>query len=312
MVEFSAIFSQGVDGSTQAVGIGEADLFHGSFFGFGDPSNPDELAVMYATQGTANWISSSSWNGYTGDPDTSCSDRLDITKLNTYRIQGSGFGSGTYTWEIECPSTGEWVVAHKLRYGNTATVPVSDLDPHPLVARVHNHSNDSNISVKLARIEGYHLGREKEPIYLVRNTTGVVNQVVGTTEEILYQIKVSTSFQGLTNYVPVVGIRINRTSVGTKAVVIRTYANSTVAGECFSQLSAPTSVVETDFCTSNATSFTKGSLLGVNTMAANDGVSDDILFQDIRVNPGTKITFTAEAGGSTSDVSHMLVWGELF
>lgn len=101
------------------------------------------------TGGVDTFVALSSFNGdpfnasflsrfYSGDQLVA----LDPTKLNVYRIRYGWLGASVATLEVQTPN-GLWVVAHRIRFPNTATVPITQTGTLPVRMEVVKSLSDT-------------------------------------------------------------------------------------------------------------------------------------------------------------------------
>jgi hypothetical protein len=152
---FTAIFTNGVNGSSQFAGIGsETD---GLFVGYKD----ETFGILHRQNGIDNFITKSNFNvnllaGSKG-PANPISITLDPTKGNIYRIQYQGLGFGAIIFSVEDPISGGFETFHIIGYANKYTLPAIYNPTLPIRWEVTNTTNNPiNLSTSSASayIEG--------------------------------------------------------------------------------------------------------------------------------------------------------------
>lgn len=301
LVRCTAVFTIGVTGSNQIIGIGDDD--DGFFFGYNGPS----FGVMRRQNGTDNWTPQSSWNGEKFDGSGESGINLDQTKGNVYYINYQWLGYGYITFGIENPNTGNLIVVHSIKYANTSTNPNIFNPTLPLMAEVKNTSNNSNIKLETPGAMGFVEGIQTNAI-TTRNSISA-NKSGITTKEPILTIKNKANYQSKTNRVRIKLDFLSVSTDGNKTAVIKVLINSTLGGTpIWQDINNNTSVIEYD---TNATSVTGGRELMVFELGKVD--SDYFLLDsmDLYIGPNNTFTITGESSKAT-EVYVSISWKELF
>ncbi|MGV8980198.1 hypothetical protein [Clostridium sp.] len=177
LVKFDAIFTTGVSGSTQIIGIG--DESNGFFFGY----NGVSFGILHRKDGAELWIPSANWNqapniimegGVVFDP----------TKGNNYSIAYQNSAFGNVQFALEHPTDGSQIVVHQISYLNTYTEPKIYNPNLPLMAKVSNNTNNTNIMLQTTTAAAFIEGASRSVLSaqinsalgnLYSTTTGIIN-----------------------------------------------------------------------------------------------------------------------------------------
>jgi len=157
-VRFTAIFTEGVAGSTQLIGVGDAN--DGLFFGY----NGADFGVLRRAAGVDSWTARTAWNKRGSSGESEWIDNVDPTKLNVYQITFQWLGGGALRYYVENPGTGEFEGVHTIRYANKYTDTSMDNPTLPIMAHVANDAtNDTNIVLKTPSAGGGCEGKVENP-----------------------------------------------------------------------------------------------------------------------------------------------------
>jgi len=266
------------------------------------------------TEATDTWVASSSFNGDKLDGTGSSGFTIDPTNGNVYEIQFQWLGFGQVLFCVENPETGRLIVAHRIKYANTATVPTVTNPTLPLHAKVQNTSNTSNIQLYTASMGGFTQGIDNP--YGVR--TGVVaeNASVGTSEEPIVSVYNKLVYNGKENRSTIRLDNIIISTVqnsGNKPVKIRFRINADISGgtaepSMVEAVSATQSMILYDV-TSDAVS---GGFI-VSGAGLVDGSAEviDVKPYDFYIEPGESFHVTGETSSSSHDVAVAMSWKEI-
>lgn len=236
---------------------------------------------------------------------------LDQTKGNVYQIRYQWLGFGMIGYYVENPTTGGFILVHKIKYGNANTIPSIDNPTIPMCIAVVNTSNTSDVTIKsasmLGGIEGKNL--EESGIFnaLTLETTGI-----GITETPVISIHNHNTYQGKINRVAirldVVGVSFDA-SAANKPAVLRVTIDAELTGASFSPIDSNTSVVHSD---TSATTITGGRVLFSQSLAEGSAPVFDFSGRNIIIHPNETVTISLEASNNTIDPIVSLGWKELF
>jgi len=122
-VAFTAIFTAGIANSYQRIGLYDTNNgffigYEGTSFGVTKRSGAVDTTTAKASF-SEDTLSGQSTSKYTrnGVPEA-----IDLTKDNLFRIRFGWLGAAPIYFEVFSPD-GEWIVFHKIKHPNTATVP---------------------------------------------------------------------------------------------------------------------------------------------------------------------------------------------
>lgn len=287
---FTAIFSAGVAGNTQIIGIG--DSVNGFFFGY----NGTSFGILHRNNSGDSWIAKSSWNSDPMDGTGPTKVVLDPTKGNVYKIQFQWLGFGAINFFIENPNTGAFYLVHQIQYPN-ANTSVSLTNPSlPMYAQVDNDTNNTDIVLKTpswcVQLEGVSI------LSSTRNAQS--NRKTGiTTETSVITIRNKTTFAGVTNKSTVLPDFISLNVAGNNDCRFTVYYNGTIGGSpSYNDISTNTSVVDFDI----AGTTVSGRELFYVMVNSGSQETVDISNLNIFLEPGDTLTISAQssAGGGAA------------
>lgn len=235
---------------------------------------------------------------------------LTFTNGNVFEIRYQWLGFGAIEFYIEQPSTGKFILVHRIEYANANTDPSLDNPTLPLCMAVVNTSNTSNIVLQAASMMGAIEGKDLEE--------GIVNNITaedtgtGTNETPIFSIHNHTVYQSKINRVRVELTTFTASidsNTANKPSTIRVRLNPTLTGASFSAVDASTSVVRID---TSATAVSGGTLLF--SQIITEGAAPVIDFTKIvdKLNPRDTITVSLESSSGNVDSVISMNWLELF
>lgn len=303
-IRFTALFTSPVTGTYQQVGLGQDD---------------DGFGWMYNTDQTFNIIHRNSASGGTVDTlyeqstwDDPCDGTqtmpvIDWTKGNVFRIQYQWLGFGQIKFFIENPSTGEFVLVHKIDYSGANTVPSLSIPSLPISIKVNNGATTSNVSIKVgsmgAFIEGYSKLRG-----LTFSATNSLTGVTSTKANVL-TIRNKSTFHSYTNHNEVFPRVVNIGTIGgTKPVTILLILNTTLGGvPSYVDVNANESMVDYDI---SGTTITGGYVLTSFVLGKEDRISIDLNDIDVVLQPSDILTIAGSTPAGSVDIFANITWIE--
>lgn len=299
---FTAVFTAGVAGSKQIIGIGDSAHQDGFFFGY-DGAN---FGILRRSGGVENWTYRSNWNG----PSAMVND-LDPTKGNVYLIRYQWLGFGSITFQVRPPAAETFETVHTIKYPNQAVV-VSTRNPtFPILAHVENTTNNTDIVLKtpsaIGGIEGEVEPPAINPFDLPRTVTATKATI--TTEAAVVSLRNQATYQSVTNRVQVRVAVVTVAAEGTKVVILRARVGATLGGvPSFDNYDANTSPMAVD---TSATTATGGTVRWIEVIQKTESRTFSLNELNIQLAPGETVTFTAESANSTV-VDYVVFWEDLF
>jgi hypothetical protein len=306
LTRFSALFTDNAPNdanSIQGIGIGdESDGYGFLFVG-------DDFAIGYRTDGVQVNTLQSTWNidvmDGTGSASNPSGMLLDPTKGNVYQISyGSGFGNVNFS--IESEETGDMVLVHVLKYGNSNTVPSIYNAVLPLRAEVTNGGDTQNYTMKVASMSGFIEGENK--------STGTINayensKSIGGTETSIFSLQNKSTFQSKTNKINAILKSLSVVNDTNGVGTFRIWEDATLGGSpSYTDISTNTSVMAVDVA---GTTRTGGKLLWAGAVGKDNGQTIDLTDLNITLRPNKTYTLTSQGGG-TATMAGSLVWVEDF
>ena len=299
VARFTAKFTTGVAGSEQKIGIGCG--VDGLFFGF----NGASFGILHRNDSVDEWIAQTSWNVDPADG-TKTLEVLDPTKGNVFQITYQWLGFGVLSFAIEDPTTGKFVVVHRVIYGNRNIVPSMTNPSFPIMMEVENTTNNTSIAIESASWGGFIVGRDK--LIGLHFSTGNTKLAVTTTLTNILTIRNLASFQGKVNQVPGWMHIMNVASDGNKPVEFSLIHQATLGGSpSYADVDTAHSVMEVDIA---GTTITGGHLIYSGFLGKSEGVDIDLDSFLAYLAPGETFTLAARATQTTSDISASLNWLE--
>ena len=304
-VLFTAIFTPGVAGTYQYIGVGSPDS--GLFFGY----NGTEFGIMRRQNSTTDiWTAQSDWSIDPMDGTGAYSQTLDTTKGNVYRICFQWLGFGMITFFIEHSELGSFVPVHRIAYSNKNTLTHMVNPSFPMLLHVSNPSSTSSVSLKTASFSAMLEGGQWQAggLNFGFDNTKTISSLDMTN---ICTLRNKTTFASVNNYVPLI---INTTSISTdglRSVIVSIYKNATISGTAsWADVSTSESVMEVDV---SMTTITTGVPIMTFTLAKTDSKVFSLQSMDITVNPGDTFTLAAKLSASgSSDVTVSTSWIEYF
>lgn len=301
LVRFTAIFTTGVVGSSQIIGIGDDQ--DGFFVGCDD----DTFGILRRQNGVDTWTYQTNWNGDKAD-NSGTLPIIDFTKGNVFQIRYQWLGYGAIKFYIENPSNGKLILVHTIPYANAYTIASIYNPTLPLFVKAENTTNDTNIKIETSSLAGFVEGKLETKSSSLVKAKGNLKAAI-TTETNLITIRNKGTYQSKTNRVRVKPIFISLANEGTKTVKYRYLLNATIGGSpSFNSIDVNNSVIEYDIAGTTITD--EGSELFTVDLAKSDSDRITLPF-DIPLNPGDSLTITAESSSST-DAEASVTWEELF
>lgn len=294
-IRFTSVFTEGVAGSTQRIGIGEDS--DGFFVGY----NGTEFGVLHIQNSVEEWIPQADFNG--PFKESTFSTIFDSTKGNIYQIEYQWLGYGFIQFSIFNPLTTAWEIMHRVCYPNRNIVPSVYNPSFPINAKVENTTNNTNIILSTPSLAAFVQGKSTNS-YIYE---GVDNAKTITTEVNVLTIKNNTTHQSITNRSIVFPQEISVLSDGTKPAVFRVYLNTTLGGTpSYTDIDADVSTVSYDTA---GTTVTGGTQI-LSIFAAKESGVNLTLPEDLKLRPGDILTISAQSSASNDTVVG-IAWKEL-
>lgn len=297
---FTAVFTTGVAGSEQILGIGNDT--DGFFIGY----NGASFGLMTRNNTSDTWVAQSAFNLDTLDGSGPSGVTIDPTKGNVYRITFQWLGYGAITYFIEHPVSGSFIPVHRVEYANANTAPSLSNPSLPMMGKVTNTTNDTAITIKTASLSAYSDAKE----------TGAGSVVFGqsstksvTTENSVITLQNKATYQSVANQVRVRPTFLSLSSDGNKNVTVNLYINTTLGGvPSYTDVSANTSVCSYDVA---GTTISGGRKVGSFALGKIENETIPLKDFGIVINPGDLFTVAATSA-QTNEVTASLIWSELF
>jgi len=304
MARFTAIFTSGVTGSLQKIGIGnEVDGFTFAYSG-------ETFGVIRTDSGTEYFTPQSAWTIDVCDGSGSVMNPsnilLDQTKGNVYQIQFQWLGFGSIKYFIEKPSSGDFTLVHVDEYSNNHTRPSVHNPTLPLHLHAENTTNNTDITLQCSSMGAFVEGEEAflGPTNAFENTKGV------NTETSIFSLSGKTSYGGQVNLVEAIVQMLSVGNETNKNAIFRIWEDCTLGGSpSYQDINTNNSIVQVD---TSGTTVSGGKLVYAVVVGKDSGEGFNLKELDIRLRPGHTLTFTCSTVGGTDDKNIAVVWIEDF
>ena len=305
MGRMTGLFTSGVTGNNQYVGLGTSSL-NGYFFGYSGTT----FGIHHRSSGsTVNFYPQSAWTEDVMDGSRSVDNpsgmNLDPTKGNVYQIKFQYLGYGNIFFYIEEKTSGEMFNVHQIQYPNTNTIPSLRNPSVNLIWASENTTNNTAVAVKGASgalfVEGQI--RELGPKNAIDN-----NKAAITTLTNIFSLKNATTYNGLTNRAQV---KLRTVSVaydgGNGIGVLQIHKNATLGGvPAYTTINGTTadngntitngqSIASYDVAGTTVTPNTNSFVTFNVSLSRNTNIIIDVSDLDIYANPGDVLTFACKA-----------------
>lgn len=293
---FTALFESNPEGCIQR--IGPHTSTDGYYIGYGTDG---VFEVGKINGGVVTAIKQTNFNG-----DNRFTD-IDLTKLNVFSIHYGWLGTAPIIFSVMLQD-GQWITFHTEKIAGTETVPHSSNPQLPICVSLTKTSGATDVILR----SGSWCGGVNGNAVGVADRFFSADQPKGSvsTEAIVMNLRIKSTFQSKTNRVIVELIKRNYTSDGTKNVIFRIYRNLTITGSpVWADIDSTNSVVEIDVA--GTATFAVANQEDIIEIGKVDRDTEKIKGEGFEFYPGDIITVTAESS-SNSDVDVSLRWREEF
>ncbi len=299
---FTVVFTEGVSGSQQLIGIGDSK--DGLFFGY----NGSDFSILRRQDGSDYWIPQTAWNGDKLDGTGLSEMTLDTTKGNIYGINFQWLGFGLIKFLVSNPDTGDMITVHEIKYANTSQKPHIFNPNLPLTALVQNTTNITNITLQTP-CGIVHLEGDFDLATTTQNAISNSTVIPVSTETNILTIRSKPAINANNNRVPVQLIFISSFVEVNATARFRFVRNGTLSTPSYTDINATNSVIQYD-TTGTYTSGT-GSFILDYQVRRNDSRSLIVDSMQIFIEPGETLTVTATSS-QTGEVGASLNWHEFY
>ncbi len=307
--EFTAIYGTGIVNNNQLVGIGNAQ--DGFFFGY----NGLAFGILQRSSSSGSlvdtWTAQTAWNVDKMDGTGTSGITLNPQTGNIYKIQFQWLGFGVINFFITNPNDGTLILVHRILWPNAHTTSSTLNGSMQLYAQNINTSISTGTTLKICSMAAFVEG-VLSPIENVRNafvtTTGRAAPAASITNILAIQNK--TTFNGVTNQVPIFLNAISLVATATANARIDLYLNPTLSGALtFTDINASTSVVAQS---TTSVTVTSGKLLISFYVDATSSVIFDLESYNIFLNPGDVLVIAGQGIGGSASTFASVTWNERF
>lgn len=307
---FTAIFSTGIAGIEQRVGLFDDD--DGIFIGY----NGVDFSATRRKLGEADEvIKQSDFNGDTLDGDGDSGYTLDPTMINIFRITYGYLGTAEIKYQIQMTIEGvtQWVTFHTIDRRNKFASTSISIPYLPLSMEVENGVTTENVTIQTGSVyAGVFDGSpdDRAARFFSANANGVSITGVGQRLAIFHN---KPTFQGLVNHIEAVLVYFTAGVESNKPVTINIYKlpDQTTATGAWVDVDTNNSTFEYSF---DATiDLTDAELMVSFALGKTESVQALIgdLFINLLTDEYAGVTIDNAIGG-TSDVNTTFRWKEMF
>lgn len=298
-IQFTAIYTQGVQGNTQLCGVGTNT--NGLFFGY----SGTDFGVMKVRESVKGWVPQSEWNVDKCDGTGASGFIIDPTKGNVYRINFQWLGFGALTFSVEDSATGAFMPVHRIKYANMHTETSIGNPSMPIRFEIANTTNDDDIHLCMTSCCAFVEGKVVRlgPRYAVDNEKNISSSNYVN----ILSVKNSDTFHGRDNFIPAYIKFLNTSCVGSSNVTVSlirgaTLDNSNSWYSLESNISTMQVNCEAQIISGGVCKFTYA-------MSAADSKVIDLDKYMLYIDPGETFTIAAKSS-DVSSVAASLAWVE--
>lgn len=283
-----------------------------SISGAGTAGTFATLQAGVANDSATGFVAQSVWNVDTmdGDADEENPSGIDLdpTKLNVYEITYGYLGASDIVFAVKSPTTGRFVIVHRVEYPNGAIVP-SQRNPALRLGWVAaSLGSTTALTVKGGSAAGFTEGEHRD----VRDplATAVSSFTAAATEYVALALRSCSVFANVVQLREVFPLLlVCGTETSNRVVTIRAYINPTMTGAVdWSYVDSANSVMER--ATPTTLTPTGGRFIGSTIVATGAPTTLRLDNMDLRMEPGDTLVITAQTASSTAVCSASINWQE--
>ena len=256
------------------------------------------FGVLRKSNFVDDWTPVERWNGAWGRTPP------DITKGRPYQIAWQWLGYGQITYSIEDAKTGEFVVAHAIRYAGTATETSISNPTLPVHAHLLNSGADAG---SVLRVPSMAMIRQGEEPNLGVRRSFQASRSVSTTEKQVLAIRNNATINGKVNRSMVRLDSISLYANGAPDIIWRIRLTPTQSGSGYAHVSTYSLAY---FDTDGGTVPGSGYEWFSGVQAGNTSSTIDLTGMDMKLAPGDIISVTGQSGSATPDLRVAITWRE--
>ena len=300
-VMFTAMFTPGVEGSSQIVGLGSDE--NGYFFGY----NGSNFGVCRRCDSVDNWTYQCHWNMDKMDGNGPSGQVLDVTKGNVYKINFQWLGFGSILYYIEESETGTFVPVHRIAYANKNTVTSVVSPTAPIMYEVKNTTNQSNIQIKSPCCVAFSEG--KKSCMGVTHTIDNTQEISSSNLTNIVTIRNKDVYLTRSNFMQCLPNCLSVCTDGSQGVVLYVIRNANFDGtQTWADISMTSSTTEYDISNNN---ITQGEKWASYAFSKLDSRSIPLNGVNLTLDSGDTLTIAGKVvGGGSNNVTVALTWLE--
>ena len=263
----------------------------------------DEFVIRHSDgAGDITTVVQSDWN----NPASTGPNALTTNSINIYRWSFAWFGVAQISLEF-LARDGRWTRLHTFVYQGVREYPHLKNPSMPIQAFVKNTTNTTSQEMRTVCWAAWNVETESSITHRDYSFVAGINH---STESHLASGRVTETFQGVHNHIPIKLRKISTATDGTKIVTVRLYKNCDLTGGAWLKYGQFSSVIESNV---GVTSFSNCERL-IDAVTLTAGSSPIMEFPNggAILRPGETMTITAESSQGTANTSAVATWDELF
>lgn len=321
VLRFTPIFTAGVADNIQIWGIGiitNDAVVDGYFVGY----NGTSFGICRYNGGSPNWTYQASFNGDTLDGNGASGININKTYGTPWMIKYPFLGFGDIFFYAQNPTTGEWILAHVIRYANTTNAIQISNPTLTFMGYTLNSGNTSNMTMYCGSVGAFISGIRT---FVGNARYGIDNSKTGITAETnIVTLKNAITFNTVANkgLMRLQSLSLSATAVNGTTVTVRLKTGVVLGGTpAFSTINGTTADNGCTITSGNSiatydtagTTVTGGNYIyNINCSAGNNGSGGafvDLIPYEIFIAPGEQLTISASSANNAG-VGISVNWSE--
>jgi len=286
--------------------VGCSDMVDGYFIG----AQNGLLTIGFIDNTTITEIDQNSFNLDKIDGSGVSGFNIDITKLNSFRIQYGYMGSMPTIFEVFGGSKLGWIPIYVFDQTNTNDFPQIKNPMLPLLiySTVISGTPNIQISVGVSAVCGGTIGAKREIKDLSKFATVNEDRITGgDPEKPIIGIRVMGTFRGATNVIPISVLSLAVLSRGNQEAYFEMWGNAVIPDGIWNPIDSNNSVVEVAL---NEFNFSGGRFIGALLLTNRGNEHREFEYGAAMLRPNENLIIIARSDAG-SDVGASLRWGEV-
>lgn len=315
VARFTALFTEGVAGTEQTVGLEDADGSSETHLnGYAVGYNGETFSLFRWQNDVLFTVAQADWD----DPlDGTGASRMviDPTKLNVYFIQFQYLGGGPINLWVGNETTKDMVLVHTILYTNKNIVPSVYNPNFHLMLHANNKATTADLTVKSSSMAYFVEGQTAyTELQQPQFSSDELSKSGVTSEVAIFTLRNKASYASKTNFIELILENIGgsiEASAANNLGRLRLIKNATLGGTpSYNDINTTNSIVDIDVA---GTTVTNGKTLFTSSLAGkNDRISEgNLTTYKILLHPGDTVTVAGFSENSAT-IKSSLLWKELF